>query len=107
MITFSEKAGKKMQEALVKQGKSGCGIRISVVGGGCSGMQYQMNFEDSPETNDLTFSANGVRIFVDPGSILYLEGTQVDYEETIYGGAFTFRNPNARESCGCGHSFSA
>ncbi len=107
MIAITEKAGKKLQETIDKEGKAGAGIRIAVVGGGCSGFQYEMSLEELGQKDDIIVRANGVSVFVDPTSFLYLDGAEVDYQETVYGGGFTFKNPNVKGTCGCGHSFSA
>lgn len=82
------------------------GLRLGVTGGGCSGMSYVMRFENRPRENDNIFEFGGVRVFIDPKSFVYLRGITLDYEETLIRQGFTFVNPNASRSCGCGTSFS-
>jgi iron-sulfur cluster assembly accessory protein len=80
-------------------------LRVFVSGGGCSGMQYGMAFEESPRDFDKVVSVDGVRLIVDPTSLMYLQGATVDYVDSLMGGGFRIENPNAVSSCGCGHSF--
>lgn len=82
------------------------GLRVSVVGGGCSGMQYSLELDDGPGDEDTVYEFDGVRVFVDPTSAPYLTGTQVDYVDGLHGAGFKFVNPNADRTCGCGSSFS-
>ena len=82
------------------------GLRIRVVPGGCSGFSYSMQIEDGPRQGDEIFDHNGLRVFVDMFSRQYLDGVQVDYVSSVMGSGFTFSNPNASGSCGCGSSFS-
>jgi len=81
------------------------GLRIAVLPGGCSGFQYGLNIEDAPEEDDELLELSGVRVFVDPFSVQYLDGIEVDYITGMMGSGFTFRNPNAAGGCGCGSSF--
>ena len=81
------------------------GLRVRVVPGGCSGFQYGLMIEESGGAGDQVFESNGVRLFVDPVSISYLKGAEVDFVDTVTGGGFTIRNPNAVSTCGCGSSF--
>jgi len=81
------------------------GIRIGVKSGGCSGLNYVLDIVESPADNDRVFERDGVKIFCDPRSYLYLNGTEIDFEDSVMGGGFKFNNPNARRSCGCGTSF--
>ncbi len=81
------------------------GLRSAVVGGGCSGMSYKLDFQKAPEATDKVFEQDGVKIFVDPKSFLYLKGLELDYMGGLNGTGFAFRNPNASKSCGCGTSF--
>lgn len=80
-------------------------LRVFVTGGGCSGLQYGMAFQESPEMGDTVVSRDGVRLLVDPNSIQYLRGATIDYVDSLIGGGFRIDNPNALSSCGCGHSF--
>ncbi len=107
MITLTENAITKVQEILTSQEPQPAGLRIAVVGGGCSGFSYSMAFENSPQMLDKTYSYGGLKVFVDQASLLYLEGAQVDYVESIEGSGFKFSNPNVKSTCGCGSSFSA
>ncbi len=107
MITLTENAITKVQEILTSQEPQPAGLRIAVVGGGCSGFSYSMAFENSPQMLDKTDSYGGLKVFVDQASLLYLEGAQVDYVESIEGSGFKFSNPNVKSTCGCGSSFSA
>ncbi|HEX2091557.1 MAG TPA: iron-sulfur cluster insertion protein ErpA [Longimicrobiaceae bacterium] len=81
------------------------GLRVGVLPGGCSGFQYGLNIEDEPAEDDIILEANGLRLFVDPFSMQYLAGTEIDYVSTFQGSGFTFNNPNASGGCGCGSSF--
>lgn len=81
------------------------GLRIGVLPGGCSGFQYGLNIEDEPSEDDLTLEVEGMRLFVDPFSMQYLQGIEIDYITTFQGSGFTFNNPNASGGCGCGSSF--
>ncbi len=107
MITLTENAITKVQEILTSQVPQPAGLRIAVVGGGCSGFSYSMAFENSPQMLDKTYNYGGLKVFVDQASLLYLEGAQVDYVESIEGSGFKFSNPNVKSTCGCGSSFSA
>jgi len=107
MITLTENAVSKVKEILTSQEPQPAGLRIAVVGGGCSGFSYSMAFENNPQMLDKTYSYDGLKVFVDQASLLYLEGAQVDYVESIEGSGFKFSNPNVKSTCGCGSSFSA
>ncbi len=107
MIQMSEKAIGKVKEILDLQDPKPAGLRIAVVGGGCSGFSYSMAFEDNPGVLDKAYEFGGLKIYVDQASMLYLDGAEVDYVETIEGAGFKFNNPNVRNTCGCGSSFSA
>lgn len=104
MITITENAANHIRSFLQKRGK-GEGIRLGVKTSGCSGMGYTMEFVDEPQADDLVFENLGVKIFIDPKSHVYLDGTQVDYGKEGLQEGFKFENPNAKESCGCGESF--
>ena len=83
------------------------GLRVGVLPGGCSGFQYGLNIEDEPAEDDLVVETNGLKLFVDPFSMQYLGGVEIDYVSTFQGSGFTFNNPNATGGCGCGSSFTA
>ncbi|MBM3812603.1 MAG: iron-sulfur cluster assembly accessory protein [Acidimicrobiia bacterium] len=107
MISLTENAVSKVKEILTSQDPQPAGLRISVVGGGCSGFSYSMAFENTPNMLDKTYSYDGLKVFVDQASLLYLDGAEVDYVETLEGSGFKFSNPNVKSTCGCGSSFSA
>ena len=107
MIQLSENAVSKVKEILDSQEPKPAGLRISVVGGGCSGFSYSMAFENSPGMLDKTYNYGELKVFVDQASLLYLDGAEVDYVETLEGSGFKFNNPNTKSTCGCGSSFSA
>lgn len=96
----------KVKEILDQQEPKPTGLRVSVVGGGCSGFSYQMNFENQTNGIDKTFEFEGLKVFVDQASLMYLKGTKIDYIETLEGSGFKFDNPNVKTTCGCGSSFS-
>jgi iron-sulfur cluster assembly accessory protein len=105
IITVTEAAAGKIRELLTEEGKAESGLRVFVQGGGCSGFQYGLMIEESGGVGDQQFESNGVRLFIDPVSISYLRGAEVDFVDTITGGGFTIKNPNATSTCGCGSSF--
>jgi iron-sulfur cluster assembly protein len=107
MIQLTERAVGKVQEILSAQDPQPSGLRISVVGGGCSGFSYSMAFESTPQMLDKTYDFSGLKVFVDQASLLYLDGAEVDYVETLEGSGFKFNNPNVKSTCGCGSSFQA
>ncbi len=107
MVNLTERAVGKVKEILDAQEPKPAGLIIAVVGGGCSGFSYSMAFENAPNMLDKTYSYEGLKIFVDQASMLYLEGAEVDYVETLEGAGFKFNNPNVKSTCGCGSSFSA
>ena len=106
MINVSTIAAAKITELLAEENKTGSGLRVFVQGGGCSGFQYGLMIEESGGAGDQVFESNGIRLFVDPVSVSYLKGAEVDFVDTVTGGGFTIRNPNATSTCGCGSSFS-
>jgi len=109
MINVTEAAAEKITELLTEEHRDGAGLRVFVQGGGCSGFQYGLMIDDgegNPDT-DKTFEVNGVRLLVDPISLPYLKGAEVDFVDNNMGGGFTIKNPNAKSTCGCGSSFSA
>ena len=105
-IHLTPKAIQKVRQTFEKQGVSG-GLRLGVLGGGCTGLSYQFKFEPTPRPKDKVFNFDGVQIFIDPKSYLYLHGLTLDYKESLLQSGFVFENPNAQKSCGCGTSFSA
>jgi iron-sulfur cluster assembly protein len=109
VIHLTEKAAKKITALLVKDGVSPevGGLRVGVQGGGCSGLSYAMRLDTQARDRDKVFEAFGARLFVDPKSLLYLNGTTLEYEETLMRQGFVFQNPNAARNCGCGSSFTA
>ena len=104
MITITENAADHIRKFLTKRGK-GEGIRIGVKTSGCLGMAYTLEFVDEIQPEDQVFEQNGVKVFIDPKSMVYLDGTQVDFAKEGLQEGFKFENPNAKESCGCGESF--
>src|SRR5437762_13285956 len=106
MVQMTERAIGKVKEIMSSQEPAPSGLRISVVGGGCSGFSYSMAFENTPNILDKTYNYDGLKIFVDQASLLYLDGAQVDYVETLEGSGFKFNNPQVKSTCGCGSSFS-
>lgn len=107
-LQVTEKAIKRIRAALAKEGISPTegGLRLGVIGGGCSGLSYSIKFDSKPRERDRIYEFDGVRVFVDPKSFVYLHGMTLDYEETLMRQGFNFINPNSTRSCGCGSSFS-
>jgi iron-sulfur cluster assembly protein len=106
MITVTDKAKQKLEELKVQAGLTdNYHLRVSVVGGGCSGLSYNMDFDDESKPGDQTFEDKGEKIVVDMKSFLYLCGTELDFSDGLNGKGFNFINPNATRSCGCGESF--
>lgn len=105
-LELTPKAVSKVKEILAQQAPQPLGLRVSVVGGGCSGFSYQMNFENQSNGIDKTFEFDGLKVFVDQASLMYLNGTKIDYVESLEGAGFKFENPNVKSTCGCGSSFS-
>ncbi len=108
-LQVTERAVKKIRAAMTKEGISPeeGGLRLGVMGGGCSGLSYSIKFDTRPRERDRVYEFDGVRVFVDPKSFLYLHGMTLDYEETLMRQGFNFINPNSSRSCGCGSSFSS
>ncbi|WP_338809528.1 iron-sulfur cluster assembly protein IscA [Neisseria leonii] len=104
MITLTENAARHIQNFLAKRGK-GEGIRLGVKTSGCSGMAYNLEFVDEVQPEDRVFEAHGVKVFVDPKSLVYLNGTELDYTKEGLQEGFKFQNPNVKDECGCGESF--
>jgi iron-sulfur cluster assembly accessory protein len=107
-INVTTLAAEKISELLAEENKPTAGLRVFVQGGGCSGFQYGLMIEegDAATDADQTIESNGIKLFVDPISIRYLKGAEVDFVDNLAGGGFTIRNPNAKSTCGCGSSFS-
>jgi len=95
----------KVKEIMAQQNPAPAGLRLGVVGGGCSGFSYSMSFENGAGMMDKTFEFDGLKVFVDATSLMYLSGCVVDYVETLEGAGFKFENPNVKSTCGCGSSF--
>jgi iron-sulfur cluster assembly accessory protein len=107
MINLTEKAVGKVKDIMAQRGEATTHLRISVMGGGCSGFQYGMAFDNNIRDDDKIVECEGFKVLVDQKSMLYLMGTQVDYVEGLNGSGFKFNNPSARGTCGCGESFHA
>lgn len=104
-LVVTQRAAKVMQDQLQKRGTPQSAIRFGIRGGGCTGYSYMFRFEDGdPRANDHVIDAHGVRLFVDPKSMLLIRGTRIDFETGIRGHGFRFENPNVKDSCGCGES---
>lgn len=106
LIKLTSSAATKVGSLLAKQGRPNGVLRVAVVGGGCSGLQYKMDLQDGPANRDILVETAGVRVVVDPKSALYVTGSELDYLDSLDGG-FKVKNPNAATSCSCGESFSA
>src|SRR6266567_4403415 len=106
LIKLTASAAAKVGSLLNRQGRPGGVLRVAVVGGGCSGLQYKMDLQDGPANRDILVETSGVRVVVDPKSALYVTGSELDYLDALEGG-FKVKNPNAATSCSCGESFSA
>ena len=106
VVHATPQAVEKIRQAFAKQGVDGV-LRLGVLGGGCSGLSYQFKFDTKARPTDKIFEFDGVRIVVDPKSLLYLHGMTLDYKESLMQSGFVFENPNAQKGCGCGTSFSA
>ena len=107
LIKVSPRAAKKVSSLLTKQGRPQGVLRVAVVGGGCSGLQYKMDLQDTPANRDIMVETGGIKVVVDPKSALYVTGSELDYVEALQDGGFKVKNPNAATSCSCGESFSA
>ena len=105
-VRLTDKAAAMVKETIERENLAGSGLRVAVVGGGCSGFQYSLDIEKDERAGDLVFDVKGVKCFVDPMSSMYLAGVEVDYVEGQFGqSGFSFKNPNAKHTCGCGSSF--
>ncbi len=108
-VQVTDRAVKRIRIAMAKEGISPeeGGLRLGILGGGCSGLSYSIKFDTHPRERDRIYEYDGVRVFVDPKSFIYLHGMTLDYEETLMRQGFNFINPNSTRSCGCGSSFSS
>src|SRR5580698_11659925 len=106
LVKLTASAAKKVATLLTKQGRANGVLRVAVMGGGCSGLQYKMDLQDGPASRDILVESAGVRVVVDPKSALYVTGSELDYLDALDGG-FKVTNPNAATTCSCGESFSA
>jgi iron-sulfur cluster assembly accessory protein len=104
-IVLTAKAVEMVKDAMTREGLQGYGIRVGVMGGGCSGFQYSMDFEKEGRDGDISFEQDGIKLFIDPMSSMYLQGVSIDYVQGLQGAGFKFHNPNAKSTCGCGSSF--
>ncbi len=104
-LNFTSNAISKVKEIMAQQNPVPAGLRVGVVGGGCSGFSYSMAFENGAGMMDKTFDFEGLKVFVDATSLMYLKGVNIDYLETLEGAGFKFDNPNVKSTCGCGSSF--
>jgi len=107
LIRVTPSAAKKVSTLLARQGRAQGVLRVAVVGGGCSGLQYKMDLQDAPASRDIMVETGGIRVVVDPKSALYVTGSELDYTDALTEGGFKVKNPNAATSCSCGESFSA
>lgn len=107
LIKVSESAAKKVGSLLQRQGRPNGVLRVAVVGGGCSGLQYKMDLQDQPANRDILVESGGIKVVVDPKSALYVTGSELDYIDALQDGGFKVKNPNAASTCSCGESFSA
>ena len=107
LVRVTASAAKKVGTLLTRQGRPNGVLRVAVVGGGCSGLQYKMDLQDGPANRDILVESAGIRVVVDPKSALYVSGSELDYVDALQGGGFKVTNPNAASSCSCGESFSA
>src|SRR4029434_3946885 len=105
MVTLTETAAKKISELRLEEGKPEWGLRIRLVGGGCSGMSYELGWDDTAAADDNIVESHGVKVFVDSRSLPYLDGSEIDYvDNNMLGAGFAIKNPNVKSSCGCGSS---
>ncbi len=104
-LSLTPTAVAKVKEIMAQQNPVPAGLRVGVVGGGCSGFQYSMSFENAAGLMDKTYDFDGLKVYVDATSLMYLNGASIDYVETLEGAGFKFDNPNVRNTCGCGSSF--
>ena len=107
LLKLTEKAGAKLGSLLSKQGRANGALRVAVIGGGCSGLQYKMDLVDGPANRDIIVTSQEVRVVIDPKSALFVSGSVLDFSDDLQKGGFKVTNPNAEAHCSCGESFSA
>lgn len=107
LIRVTTSAAEKLNSLLTRQGRPQGVLRVAVIGGGCSGLQYKMDLQDGPANRDILVQSQGVKVVVDPKSALYVTGSELDFSDALQGGGFKVKNPNAATTCSCGESFSA
>ena len=105
LITLSDNAAIRIKEVMASASKSTIGVRVGVKSGGCAGMSYLMEYVEKVKVDDEVVEDKGVKVFIDPGAIMYLLGTEMDYKKEEFSSTFIFKNPNETERCGCGESF--
>lgn len=105
MVTLTPQAGAKLKALMAEERREHQALRLAITRGGCSGFSYRMGFDDGPREGDIVVEQEGIRVVVDPVSARFLAGAEVDYVQTLMGGGFAIRNPNAVRTCGCGQSF--
>ena len=103
-VSVTDRAAMRIKELIAAENRDGQGLRVKVVGGGCSGLQYKVDF-DMPKATDKVFEKDGAKVLVDLKSLLYLSGTELDFKDELMQSGFVFQNPNVKKSCGCGASF--
>jgi iron-sulfur cluster assembly protein len=103
-VVLTDRAAARIKQVVAAENREGQGLRVKVVGGGCSGLQYKVDF-DQPKTTDKIFEKDGAKVLVDLKSLLYLSGTELDYKDELMQSGFVFQNPNVKKACGCGQSF--
>ena len=107
LVKISDGAGAKLTSLLTRQGRPQGALRVAVIGGGCSGLQYKMDLVDGPANRDIMVQSSGVRVVIDPKSALFVSGSVLEYSDDLQKGGFKVTNPNAVAHCSCGESFSA
>ncbi len=105
LITLSDNAAVRIKEIMASASKSTIGVRVGVKSGGCAGMSYLMEYVEKVKIDDEVVEDKGVKVFIDPGAVMYLLGTEMDYKKEEFSSTFIFKNPNETERCGCGESF--
>ena len=105
LITLSDNAAIRIKEVMASASKSTIGVRVGVKSGGCAGMSYLMEYVEKIKVEDEVVEDKGVKVFIDPGAVMYLLGTEMDYKKEEFSSTFVFKNPNETERCGCGESF--